>query len=165
MTDVARVLKTTPAELIEKAAAITEELKGAQKEMEQIREKLAAGQVHSLLNDFKEVKGVRIFLNHMQGLSANELRTLGDKMREHMDCGVAVFASEDGGKITFTAVASKAAVAKGVHAGKLIGEVAKVAGGGGGGKPDSAQAGGKNPEKIDDALAIVDEIISTQVKE
>lgn len=165
MADVARVLKANPAELIEKAAALTEELKGAQKEMEQIREKLAAGQVHSLMDDYKEVKGVRIFLHHMQGLSANELRTLGDKMRDHMDCGVAVFASEDGGKITFTAVASKAAVAKGVHAGKLIGEVAKVAGGGGGGKPDSAQAGGKNPEKIDDALAIVDEIVSAQVKE
>ena len=101
-----------------------------------------------------------------RGLGANELRTLGDKMREHMDCGVAVFASEDGGKITFTAVASKAAVAKGVHAGKLIGgKSQRLQGGGGGGKPDSARAGGKNPEKIDDALAIVDEIISTQVKE
>lgn len=133
--------------------------------MEQIREKLAAGQVHSLLNDFKEVKGVRIFLNHMQGLGANELRTLGDKMREHMDCGVAVFASEDGGKITFTAVASKAAVAKGVHAGKLIGEVAKVAGGGRRWKAGFRTGRRQNPKKIDDALAIVDEIISTQVKE
>ena len=142
-----------------------EDLKGAHKEMEQIREKIAAGQVKSLMSNFKEVKGIRIFINQMEGLSGDELRTLGDKMREHMDCGVAVFASENDGKITFTAVASKKAVEKGVHAGKLIGQVAKAAGGGGGGKPDSAQAGGKIPEKIDDALALVDNIIIEQVKD
>ena len=165
INDVARTLKANPAELLEKAASIMEEFKTAQKEMEQIREKLAAGQVHSLLNNYKEVKGVKLFLNHIEGLSGTELRALGDKMREKMDCGLAVFAAQDGDKITFVAVASKTAVAKGIHAGKIIGEVAKVAGGGGGGKPDSAQAGGKLPEKIDDALAIVDELVSAQVKE
>ncbi len=165
INEVAKTLKANPAELLEKAASVVDELKSTQKEMEQIREKLASGQVHSLLNNYKEVKGVRIFINHLEGLSGTELRALGDKMREKMDCGLAVFASEEDGKITFTAVASKAAVAKGVHAGKIIGEVAKIAGGGGGGKPDSAQAGGKIPEKIDDALAIVDDLVIAQVKE
>lgn len=164
LNDVAKVLKTNTAELIEKATMVMEDLKDAHKEMEQIREKIASGQVTSLLSNYKEVKGVRIFINQMQGLNGDELRTLGDKMREHMDCGVAVFASEADGKITFTAVASKSAVEKGIHAGKLIGQVAKVAGGGGGGKPDSAQAGGKIPEKIDDALAIVDNIVNEQVR-
>lgn len=162
---VAKTLKANPIDLIEKAESIVDELKSTQKEMVHIREKIAAGQVSSVMNNFQEVNGVRIFTNQFDGFDANELRALGDKMREKMDCGVAVFASEFDGKISFVAAASKAAVAKGVHAGKLIGEVAKVAGGGGGGKPDSAQAGGKLPEKIGDALAIAERVVSAQIKD
>ncbi len=164
LQDTAKVIKANPAELVEKVESLVDELKSAQKEAEQMREKLAAGQASSLMDNYKEINGVRVYTNSLKGVNAGELRTLGDKMRDNMGCGIAVFASEDDGKITFIAVASKDAVAKGIHAGKIIGEVAKVAGGGGGGKPDSAQAGGKNPEKIADALAIVEELVNSQIK-
>ena len=164
LQDTAKVIKVNPAELVEKVESLVDELKSAQKEAEQMREKLAAGQASSLMDNYKEINGVRVYTNSLKGVNAGELRTLGDKMRDNMGCGIAVFASEDDGKITFIAVASKDAVAKGIHAGKIIGEVAKVAGGGGGGKPDSAQAGGKNPEKIADALAIVEELVNSQIK-
>ncbi len=164
LIDTAKVLKSSASDTTEKAIALTEELKSAQKEIESMREKLAAGQINSLMDNCKEVNGVCIYTNRLKGVGANELRTLGDKMRERMDCGVAVFASEADGKITFASVASKSAVEKGIHAGKIIGEVAKVCGGGGGGKPDSAQAGGKDAAKIDEALAIVSSIVESQVK-
>ncbi len=164
LRDAAKILKTNPSELVEKAEAIVEELKSTQKETEQMREKLAASQASSLMDNFKEVKGVRIFTNRLKGVDAGALRTLGDQMRDKMDCGIAIFASESGEKITFSAAASKSAVAKGVHAGKIIGEVAKVCGGGGGGKPDSAQAGGKDASKIDEALALVESLVDALVK-
>ena len=97
-------------------------------------------------------------------MDSGALRTLGDQMRDKMDCGIAIFASEAGDKITFSAAASKSAVAKGVHAGKIIGEIAKVCGGGGGGKPDSAQAGGKDASKIDEALALATSLVDALVK-
>ena len=164
LIDTAKVLKSSPADTTEKAIALTDELKSAQKEIESMREKLAAGQINSLMDNCKEVSGVCVYTNRLKGIGVNDLRTLGDKMRERMDCGVAVFASEADGKITFASVASKSAVEKGIHAGKIIGEVAKVCGGGGGGKPDSAQAGGKDAQKIDEALAIVESIVEAQIK-
>ncbi len=164
LINTAKVLKSSPADTTEKAIALTDELKSAQKEIESMREKLAAGQINSLMDNCKEVSGVCVYTNRLKGIGANDLRTLGDKMRERMDCGVAVFASEADGKITFASVASKSAVEKGIHAGKIIGEVAKVCGGGGGGKPDSAQAGGKDAQKIDEALAIVESIVKAQIK-
>lgn len=162
--DAAAALKVNPHDVVDKVKLLVDDLKGSQKTIEQIRAKLAHGQVHNILNNFKEIKGVRLFISQVEGLNAAELRTLGDSMKDKMVCGVCVLASEaPDGKISFVAVASKQAVDKGIHAGKIIGEVAKVAGGGGGGRPDSAQAGGKLPEKIDDALAIVDEIVAKQL--
>lgn len=160
----ATILKTNPAELVEKVKSFMEELKGSHKTIEQIREKVAKGEVRRILSNFKEIKGVRVFIEQMDGLSIEELRTIGDNLRDKMECGVAVLASVNNGKITFQAVASKAAVEKGIHAGKLVGAIAKVAGGGGGGKPDSAQAGGKLLDKVDDALALVDEMVESQIK-
>ena len=164
LAQAAQILKTNPTDLVDKVKSFMEELKGSHRTIEQIREKVARGEVHRILSNFKEIGGVRVFIEQMEGLSMEELRTIGDNLRDKMECGVAVLASVADGKITFIAVASKAAVAKGIHAGKLAGAVAKVAGGGGGGKPDSAQAGGRFIDKIDDALAIVDDLVESQLQ-
>ena len=97
--------------------------------------------------------------------SMADLRTMGDTVKSKLDCGVVVLAGEADGKITFLAMATPEAVKKGVHAGNIIREITKIAGGSGGGKPDMAQGGGKDSAKIDNALAAVDEIIASQVKE
>ena len=89
---------------------------------------------------------------------------MGDSIKDSLDCGVCVLASVAAGKIIFAAVASKKALEKGIHAGKLVGEIAKIAGGGGGGKPESAQAGGKDISKVDDALKAAADIAKSQIK-
>ena len=162
---VSHIVRSNPLEIIEKVQAFVDELKGSQKELDSIRAKLAGGHVQSVLRNHSEVKGIRVFTSKIEGLGANELRTLGDGIKDKVDAAaIAVLASEADGKISFVAIATKDAVTKGVHAGKIVGEVAKIAGGGGGGKPDSAMAGGKDASKIDEALAAVDGIVDAVIK-
>ncbi len=96
-------------------------------------------------------------------MASEDMKRLTDKMKEKIECGVAVIASVNDGQITFVAAATKAAVKKGVHCGNIIKEITKVTEGRGGGKPDMAQGGGKLVTKVDNALALVDEIIEAQV--
>ena len=108
--------------------------------------------------------GVEIISAQVDGVDAADMRTLGDKVKERMDCGIAVLAACTEGRIVFLATATKAAVERGVHAGNIIREITKIAGGSGGGKPDMAQGGGKDASKIDNALAMVDEIVAAQIQ-
>lgn len=165
ISETAQVLKANPLDIVKKAKALTEELKTQQKTIQQMQSKLAMGEAERMLSGASEVKGVKVIARRMDGLSPAELRNVGDSLRERLGCGLAVIASVYEGKATFAAVATKSAVQKGVHAGKLVGAIAKVAGGGGGGRPDSAQAGGKLLDKIDDALAMTAELVGEQVNE
>ncbi len=154
--ETAKALKTNPAEIAVKAAAVAEELREAKREIESLRAKMAQGSIGDLINDAEEVNGIKVITKKMDdGLDMNALRTAGDSLKQKVDCGVIVLASSDNGKVNIIAMATKSATEKGAHAGNIIREVAKVTGGGGGGKPDSAQAGGKDPSKIEEALAIV----------
>ena len=103
-------------------------------------------------------------MGRVDGLSVPDLRTLGDKLKDEMGCGVAVLAALTDGKLMFLASATKSAVEKGVHAGNIIREVTKAAGGSGGGKPDMAQGGGKDASKADEALKLAESIVKEQVK-
>ena len=100
----------------------------------------------------------------LDGTTADGLKTIADKFKENTECGAVVLASNTDGKITFVAMATKAAVAKGVHAGNIIKDITAIAGGRGGGKPDMAQGGGSDASKIDDALARVDDLIIEMTK-
>jgi alanyl-tRNA synthetase len=97
-------------------------------------------------------------------MSVDDLRKMGDTVKEKTPMSVCVFAANTDGKISFIAMASQDAVKAGVHCGKIIKEITAIAGGSGGGKPDSAQGGGKEADKIDNALALVDEIVASQTK-
>ncbi len=158
----ADVLKTNKAELVNKAESVTNELKAIQKSLEDVKAKMAAAAANDLLTSIKHVGEVDILTAQLSSVSADELKLLTDKMKEKCSCGVAVLASVDGDKITFVAAATKDAVAKGVHAGNIIKEITKVTDGRGGGKPDMAQGGGKLINKVDDALAMVDDLVIAQ---
>ena len=126
--------------------------------------KAAGNALGSIDNDVREMKGVKYVAKSVEGVDMNALRELGDKIKEKIGGGVVVLASSVEGKVNLIAMAADDAVAKGAHAGNLIKAIAAHVGGGGGGKPNMAQAGGKNPAGIPDALAAVDTALESQLK-
>ena len=103
-------------------------------------------------NDIKEVNGVKVIATKVSGVDMNGLRDLGDQLKTKIESGVVVIASETDGKVNLIAMVTDDAIKKGAHAGNLIKEISGLVGGGGGGRPNMAQAGGKNPAGIDEAL-------------
>lgn len=151
-------------EIDKKAESAMTELKETQKDMDAIKTKLAAAKAQDIMTSIKHVGEIDLLAAQLDGTTADGLRTIADKFKEKSECGVVVLAANTDGKIVFVAMATKAAVAKGVHAGKIIKDITAIAGGRGGGKPDMAQGGGSDASKIDDALARVDDIIIEQTK-
>ncbi len=161
----AQALKTNLLNEIDKKAESTAaELKNVQREVEAAKAKLAAASASNIMAGVKHVGDIDILVSQLDGTPVGELKTIADKFKENTECGVIVLAAETDGKITFVAMATKAAVAKGVHAGNIIKNITAIAGGRGGGKPDMAQGGGTQANKIDDALAAVDDIVIEQTK-
>lgn len=156
------ILKTNPSELVNKAESVMAELKEIQRQIESFKAQLASATASDLLTSVKHVGDVEVLTAQVAEMSVDEMKMLTDKMKEQIECGVAVIASVSDGKITFVAAATKAAVKKGVHAGNIIKEITKITDGRGGGKPDMAQGGGKLLNKVDNALALVDEIVEAQ---
>ena len=151
--EAAALLKTTPADLLEKIAHLQAEAKALQAENESLKSKLAKEALGDVMDKVTEVKGVKLLAASVPDVDMNGLRDLGDQLKEKLGSGVVVLASAKDGKVSLLAMVTDDAMKKGAHAGKLIKEVAAVVGGGGGGRPNMAQAGGKNPEKIDEAVA------------
>lgn len=168
LSDVAKIFKiNNPYDLTEKAIGILNEMKEFKQEIDSLRQKISQGTVSEMMNSFKMVSGIKLFTVSQEGLSISGLRSMSDAIKEKAngEAVVAVLCGIEDGKIMFLASATKEAVDMGIHCGKIIKEVTAVAGGSGGGKPDMAQGGGKDSDQIDNALAIVDEIIKTQIKE
>lgn len=153
-----------PAELVRKSAAITAELKEKDKQIEQLSSQLAGIQVESLVSSAQTVGETKLVVSRFDGVKPDELRTMGDKVRDKCADSVAVFASVNGEKGTIFVAVGKEALAKGANAGKIVKAVAQVTGGNGGGKPDNAMAGAKDLSKLDEALATAAEIVAEFVK-
>lgn len=151
----AEALKCAPKDLSKKAAIVMDELKKAEAKIEGLNAKLAKSSEGDILNSAREINGITVVCGRIDGATVDALRKIGDDFKAQTPCGVIVLASSDGGKATFIAMATREAIAKGAHSGNIVREAAKIAGGGGGGRPDSAQAGGKDVSKIDNALAAV----------
>lgn len=160
----AKTAKAEPEKLADKIASLLDEIKSLNSENEKLKDKLAKGSLGDVLNDVKEVKGVKYLAVSVDGVDMNGLRNLGDELKDKLKEGVVVLASCTDGKVSLMATATKGALDKGVHAGNLIKEIAPVVGGGGGGRPNMAQAGGKNPEGIASALEKVPNILENQIK-
>ncbi len=156
----AEVIKSNAHEVVAKAGAVVEENKSLRRELESLKSKMANNSLGDLIEGAEEIKGIKVIAGRLaDGLDMNALRNAGDNLKQKLDCGVIVLASAADEKVNIVAMATAEAVKLGAHAGNIIREVAKTCGGGGGGKPDSAQAGGKDAAKIAEALAKVKELI------
>jgi alanyl-tRNA synthetase len=164
IADVAATLKSSPQDSVKRIETMATELKVAQKELEQLRSKLVSNSLDEVLSKATEVNGIKVVKARFDQLDMEALRNTGDTIRNKMGSGVVVLGSGHEGKVCFVVMATKDVVSKGIHSGNIIKEVAKIAGGGGGGRPDMAQAGGKDISKIDEALDYSVKVIETQVK-
>lgn len=164
LTEAARIVKATPANLSEKLTHLMAELKQLSAENESLKSKAARESLGNVMDQVKEVKGVRLLAAKADNVDMNGLRDLGDQLKEKLGEGVVVLASEKDGKVNLIAMATEEAMAKGAHAGNLIKGIAALVGGGGGGRPNMAQAGGKNPAGIPQAIAETEKILEGQIK-
>ena len=162
--DAAQAAKTTPGELSHRIETLLGEIKALNSENEKLKSKLANNAMGDVMSQVVEINGVKVLATKVADVDMNGLRNLGDQMKEKMGDGVIVIASAQGGKVNLMATVTDEAQKKGAHAGNLIKAIAGLVGGGGGGRPGMAQAGGKNPEGIDSALAKVAEVVREQIR-
>ena len=163
LAQIAALLKTTPAEAVDKIAHLQAEVKELHGENESLKAKLAQEAVGDVMNQVKEVKGTKLLAVSVADVDMNGLRDLGDQLKEKLGEGVVVLASVNGGKVNLLAMVTDSAMKAGAHAGNLVKGMAAVVGGGGGGRPNMAQAGGKNPEKVPEALEKAAELLEGQL--
>ncbi len=156
----AAALKVKPTELREKAGQMTGEIRELRQAIEKMKAREFVSQADQFLLNAKQVKGLKVVSFSKNGLSADDLRKMGDFLRDKEPAVAALLASVSGEKITFLAVCGKEAVARGVKAGDIIKAIAPICGGKGGGKPDSAMGGGSDLLKLDDALAALDDFVA-----
>ncbi len=163
LSQAAKLLKTSPADVPEKVEHLLKELKALQGENESLKSKAAKDALGDVMNQVVEVKGVKLLAARADGVDMNGLRELGDQLKDKLGEGVLVLASENEGKVNLIAMATEDSMKRGAHAGNLIKGIAALVGGGGGGRPNMAQAGGKNPAGIEDALGKVSSVLEEQL--
>lgn len=149
----ASAAKCTPADLVKKIEAMQKQIKELSSEVESLKAKAAQSALGDVMDQVVEVNGVKLLATSVDGVDMNGLRDLGDQLKTKLGEGVVVIASSADGKVNLIAMATDDAIAKGAHAGNLIKAIAPKVGGGGGGRPNMAQAGGKNPSGIAEAIA------------
>jgi alanyl-tRNA synthetase len=160
--EVAEVLKTSPAEAPEAAARMAESLRAAEKQLERLQRKTMVSQADEIAGQAVELKGINLIAARVDAGDVEAMSALADSLAKKLKSVVIVLGGPTNGKVAFVGKVTPDLVQRGFHAGNLIREVAKVAGGGGGGRPDFAQAGGKDANKLDEALAKAREIVEQQ---
>lgn len=164
INEVCKLLKSTPSNLSEKINHVLAEVKTLNSEVESLKSKAANDALGDVMNQICDVKGVKFLAVSLPNIEMNELRNLGDDLKSKLGSGVVVLASAIGGeKVNLIAMATDDVIKNGVHAGNIIKQTAPVVGGGGGGRPSMAQAGGKIVSKIDDALAMAKATLEGQI--
>ncbi len=163
LKETAGILKAQIKDAPLKAQSITEEVKQKDKEIEILKGKMASNISDDIAKTSKNIKGINV-VTAVCDLDVNGLRDLGDKLKCKLGKSIVVLASTKGDKVTFISMASKDAVKDGAHSGVIVKEIAKIAGGSGGGRPDMAQAGAKNKDKVDEALQAVTAIVENMIK-
>ncbi|MDO4292228.1 MAG: alanine--tRNA ligase [Eubacteriales bacterium] len=163
LEDAAKAVKATPATLQEKLEHLLAEVKSLQAENESLKSKAAREALGDVMDQVKEVGGVKLLAASVPGVDMNGLRDLGDQLKTRLGEGVVVLASAQDGRVNLIAMATDGAMKQGAHAGNLIKGIAALVGGGGGGRPNMAQAGGKNPDGITAALEEASRVLEGQV--
>ena len=163
LQEIAALLKTNAAGIREKITHLQSEVKALHSENESLKSKMAQESLGDVMDQVTEVKGVKLLAAAVPEVDMNGLRELGDSLKEKLGQGVVVLASAKDGKVNLIAMVTEEAQKKGAHAGNLIKAAAAVVGGGGGGRPGMAQAGGKNPAKIPEAIGKIPDILAEQL--
>ena len=164
LVSAANLVKSRPEEILVKLESVMNRVKELENEVTALATKQAQVEVEELLANSQNINGIQVVVGQVSSADMDGLRMVADMVRDHLECGVVTLGAVNNDKVNFVVMATKEAVSKGVHAGNIVKTVAKVAGGGGGGRPDMAQAGGKQPEKIALALQSVIEVVADQVK-
>lgn len=161
--EAAKLLKAAPDKLTDKISHLQAENKALHSEVESLKSKLAQDAMGDVMDQVVEVKGIKLLATKVEDVDMNGLRDLGDQLKKKLGEGIIVIASATDGKVSLMATATKGAIDKGAHAGNLIKAIAGLVGGGGGGRPNMAQAGGKNPAGMDEAIAKAAEVLEGQL--
>ncbi len=164
LNEAAKILKATPANLLDRCGHLMAELKALQSENESLKSKAAKDALGDVMDKVTEIKGVKLLAAKVSGVDMNGLRDLGDQLKAKLGEGVVVLASDQDGKVNLIAMATDGAQTDGAHAGNLIKGIAGLVGGGGGGRPNMAQAGGKNPAGIDAAIVEAAKVLEGQLQ-
>ncbi|WP_188631375.1 alanine--tRNA ligase [Lentibacillus kapialis] len=160
----ADLLKTNDDRLLDRLEGLYDEIKSLQQENESLNAKLSNQEASSIIENSEVVAGVTVLAQKVGVKDMNQLRNMVDELKQKLESGVILLAAENDRKVQLAAGVTKDLTAKGLHAGNMIKQAAEICGGGGGGRPDMAQAGGKNPDKINDALNSVKHYVTQQLK-
>lgn len=160
VVQVAEALKANTSAVVQKAVSVTEELKDVKKELEDFKKAAMGSEVGDMVKSAKEINGIKLVCKEFADYNINDLRGLSDDIKAEHKGIVMVFATVNGSKVTFLVSITDDLLEKGLHAGNMIKQIAAAAGGGGGGKADMAQAGAKDPSKINDAFAVAETLLS-----
>lgn len=163
LNEAALAVKTTPSNLIDRLNSLMKEMKALSSEVESLKAKAAQGALGDVMGSVVTIKDVKLLATKLSGVDMNALRDLGDQLKSKLGEGVVVLASDTDGKVNLMVTATDEAMKKGAHAGNLIKAIASTVGGGGGGRPNMAQAGGKNPAGIDECLKMAAEVLENQL--
>ena len=163
LKEAAALLKVSPADVVKRITALQEEVKTLSKENDKLKAKIAKAAAGDVTSEAEDVNGIKVLVKALSGVDMNGMRDLGDEAKQKLGEAVILYATENDGKVNLMATATEGAIKKGAHAGNLIKEVASLVGGGGGGRPNMAQAGGTNPAGIPDALKKAKEVIISQI--
>ena len=164
LTKVAELLKSEPRNVVQRVNSLLEEMKELERENESLLAKLANQETANLINQVENVKDINVLTAKVEAGNMNQLRNMVDELKQKLTSGVILLAAENKGKVQLIAGVTDDLINRNIHAGKLIKEAAQVCGGGGGGRPDMAQAGGKEPSKINEALQTVYPYIEENLK-
>ena len=159
----AKLVKAKPEQLADKIQHLMAENKALGSEVESLKSKMAKDAMGNVMDQVQQIEGVKLLATSVEGVDMNGLRDLGDQLKEKLGEGVILLVSAAGEKVNLMAMATEEAVSQGAHAGNLIKACAACVGGGGGGRPNMAQAGGKNPAGVKDALAKASEVLKEQL--
>ncbi|MDE5748783.1 MAG: alanine--tRNA ligase, partial [Acetatifactor sp.] len=161
--EAARAVKATPNNLVEKCEHLMAELKSLNGELESLKSKAAQDALGDVMDQVQEIKGIKLLAASVDGVDMNGLRDLGDQLKEKLGEGVVVLLSGSDGRVNMIVMATDGAQKAGAHAGNLVKGIAALVGGGGGGRPGMAQAGGKNPAGIPAAVAEAAKVLESQL--
>ena len=164
INDICIALKTKEDNLVQRANTLVEENKSLAKELQEVKTKLNLQSVDALLDSKVEVSGINLLCAKFEGIDMNSLKETADSLRDKVGSGVVVLSNVVDNKVNFVVTATNDVIQKGIHSGNIVREVAKIANGKGGGRPNMAQAGATDVSKVDEALSYASEVIKSQVK-